>query len=149
MLRPFLMRRAPRDQVDDILQEIMLRLLQRERDNQIDNFSAYVFQTARSVMADRSRRAKVRFHDAHFEMQESHHPVEYVTPERVLFGQETIRRLTTALEEMPDRTRDIFLLHRFEELSYGEIAVQMGISLSAVGKHIIKALRFLAQRDLP
>ncbi len=149
VLRPYVAQHVPRDQVDDILQETMLRLHQRQSQEPIDNFSAYAFQTARSVMADRSRRAKVRWSSAHSELHESDHPVEHLTPERVLFGQEAVRRFVIALEEMPERTRDIFVLHRFEELSYAQIAEHMEVSLSAVGKHMVKALRFLAQRDLP
>ena len=44
---------------------------------------------------------------------------------------------------MPERTRDIFVLHRFENISYGEIAMRMNISVSAVEKHIMKALKLL------
>ena len=46
---------------------------------------------------------------------------------------------------LPERTRDVFMLHRFEQMSYPEIARAFGISVSAVEKHIIKALRRLTE----
>ena len=46
---------------------------------------------------------------------------------------------------LPERTRDVFLLHRFEEMTYSDISQHFGISLSAVEKHMIKALRLLSR----
>ena len=149
LLRPYIARRVPHDDVEDLLQETMLRLHQRKSIEMIENPSAYAFQTARSVMVDRGRRDAVRQRNAHAELEEAHHPIEYATPERVLAGRQALDRLTCALSEMPVRTRDVFVLHRFEEMSYAEIGAHLGISLSAVGKHMMKALCFLAQRGLP
>jgi RNA polymerase sigma-70 factor (ECF subfamily) len=66
-----------------------------------------------------------------------------------LRGREDVDRLVEALAAMPDLTRDAFVLHRFEEMSYDAIADHLGISNSAVGRHLMKAVRFLAARDLP
>ena len=149
LLRPYIARHTSPHDVEDVLQETMLRIHQRRNEEGIDSFSAYAFQTARSVMADRARRDFVRKGRAHTELDEAHHPIELVTPERILAGKETLKRFTTALEDMPERTRHVFILHRFEDMSYADIADHIGVSHSAVGKHMVKALRFLAQRDLP
>lgn len=149
MLRPYVARHVPRDQVEDFLQEIMLRLHQRQSTSPIDNFRAYAFQTARSVIVDRGRRDTVRKQDEHFALTELHHPVDHITPEQVLLGRESLQRLAAALERMPERTRDIFVLQRFEEMSYPAIAEHLEISLSAVGKHMVKALRLLAEEVFP
>lgn len=149
MLRPYVARHVQRDDIEDVLQETMLRLHQRQSDLSVENESAYAFQTVRSVLADRWRRATVRRRDSHTILDEVHHPVDMITPEQVMSGRETMERFVQALEEMPSRTRDIFVLHRFDDMSYTQIADHVGISLSAVGKHMVKALRFLAQKDLP
>ena len=129
--------------VDDAVQDIWLRAHERLADGDIANVAAYLFQTAHSVLADRARRAAVRHQQQHQPMEDHHHPVEGLTPERVLLGRETVRQVADCLGRMPERTRDIFVLHRFEQLSYSEIARNMGISVSAVEKHIMKALRLL------
>jgi DNA-directed RNA polymerase specialized sigma24 family protein len=49
------------------------------------------------------------------------------------------------MEAMPVRTQEIFLLHRFEEMTYPAIAAALGISVSAVEKHIMIALRLLVE----
>jgi RNA polymerase sigma factor (sigma-70 family) len=135
--------RNPAD-VDDAVQDVWIRAHAHLDADRVDNVQAYLFQTAQSVLTDRARRAAVRQEGRHENLTEMNHPVEGITPDRVLIGREAIARIVARLQEMPERTRDIFVLHRFENMSYGEIATRMGVSVSAVEKHIMKALRLLS-----
>lgn len=143
-VRRFLMKRAPIDDVDDLMQDVAIRMHVRRDDGEIANLHGYVFQVAHSVLADRARRDTVRHRHRHDELEDKHHPVEGRSPERVLLGKERWSRLVAAVDELPERTRQAFVLHRFEEMSYAAIARHMGISVSAVEKHIMKAIRILA-----
>ncbi|WP_030539496.1 RNA polymerase sigma factor [Sphingobium sp. DC-2] len=148
-LRRYIAKRADAADVDDLVQDVLLRMHVRGQAEAIDNIEGYLFQVAASVLTDRARRDRTRERSAHCELTESFHPVENRTPERVLRGREDVDRLVEALEAMPDLTRDAFVLHRFEEMSYDAIGEHLGISTSAVGRHLMKAVRFLAARDLP
>ena len=55
-------------------------------------------------------------------------------------------RATAALLELPDRTRIIFVLRRLEGMKYSEIAHKLGISVSAVEKHMLRAMSYLTER---
>lgn len=135
--------RNPAD-VDDAVQDVWIRAHAQIEGGEVGNIQAYLFQTAQSVLTDRARRAAVRQEGRHEGLTEINHPVEGITPDRVLMGKEAMARVVALLQEMPERTRDIFVLHRFENMSYGEIAKRMGVSVSAVEKHIMKALRLLS-----
>lgn len=143
-LRSWLARRL-RNAADteDALQDIWLRSQAHLAGTQVDKPRAYLFQTAHSVLTDRARRAATRHEKAHGPLEEMHHPVEGITPERVLMGKEALAGVAACLAAMPERTRDIFVLHRFEGMSYAQIAKNFGISVSAVEKHIMKALQIL------
>jgi len=143
-VRRFLMKRARPEDVDDLMQDVAIRMHVREGDREIANMEGYVFQVAQSVLTDRARRDKVRQRGQHVTLEENDHPVEGRSPERVLLGKERWSRLIAAVGELPERTRQAFVLHRFEEMSYAAIARHMGISVSAVEKHIMKAIRALA-----
>jgi RNA polymerase sigma factor (sigma-70 family) len=143
-VRRFLMKRAPIGEVDDLVQEVALRMQTRRATDAIDNIEGYLFQVAQSVLTDRGRRDTVRHRSAHDSLEEFHHPVEDRSPERVLQGKEHLAQLIAAMNDLPDRTRLAFVLHRFEEMSYAAIARHMGISVSAVEKHIMKAIKHLA-----
>jgi RNA polymerase sigma-70 factor (ECF subfamily) len=52
-------------------------------------------------------------------------------------------KIIESLNSLPDRCREIFMLSRFEEMSYAEIAERLGISVKTVETQISKALRIL------
>ena len=52
-----------------------------------------------------------------------------------------------ALDAVSRRTRDVFFMQRFDGLSYAQIAQRLGVSISAVEKHIASALTILADAN--
>jgi len=143
-LRRWLTRRVRSEvDVDDALQDIWLRSHRLLAEGEVVNSEAYLFRTASSVLTDRARRSRVRNESQHRPLENIDHPVDEITPDRVLLGKEALAAALEKLQRLPERTRDVFVLSRFEGLSYREIANGMGISVSAVEKHMIKALRHL------
>jgi RNA polymerase sigma-70 factor (ECF subfamily) len=69
------------------------------------------------------------------------------TPDEVLAGDECLRRMREALDAVSRRTRDIFFMQRLDGLSYAQIAQRLGLSVSAVEKHIASALAILAKAN--
>lgn len=125
--------------VDDLVQTLFLRLLDREETHSFDNAEAYIFQTASNLLRDRYRRQATR---RRFEVgrENEGERIEEISPERVLTGREDVRAVQKALLELPERTRTIFMLQRFEHFKYREIADRLGISVSSVEKHMASAL---------
>ena len=58
----------------------------------------------------------------------------------VLESRDTLRRLETAVAQLRPKTRAIFLAHRLDGLSYGEIADLTGLSVKGVEKQMSKAI---------
>ena len=56
------------------------------------------------------------------------------------------RALVEAVDDLPEKTRHAFQLHKLEGLSHAETARRMGISTSTVEKHISSALKTLTRR---
>jgi RNA polymerase sigma-70 factor (ECF subfamily) len=67
------------------------------------------------------------------------------SPEDALHAQELAALVEQTIQKLPERSREAFLLQRQHGLSYGEIAATMGISVSTVEKHMIRALRALRE----
>lgn len=57
-----------------------------------------------------------------------------------------IEKIQILLNQIPERRRKIFTLHKFEERSYKEIAVEMNMSPGAVANQISKTLEFLKKK---
>lgn len=127
----------------DLVQEVFLRLSTRGDANQIEQLRSYAFQVAASVLADRHRRRTVRHADAHIAFDPERTIETEIAPDRILAGREALKAALAALEAMPERTRVIFVLRRMEGMSYRDIAGRLGISISAVEKHMVRAIEHL------
>ncbi len=132
--------------VEDLVQEVFMRLLHRRDLTAIDRPEGYLFETAASVIRDRARKRVVRHAQDHESYDESVHAIEDASLERVSMDREALQAVVRALHELPERTRTVFILHRMEELRQTEIARRLGISVSAVEKHMIKAVAYLMDK---
>ena len=146
-LRGFFAKRvSPHADVDDLVQEVFLRLIRRGNGQPIECVEKYLFQSAANVLRDRYRRQQTRDHDKHESYEDFNYSGSEITPERVLIGRETVSEVAVALNDLPMRTRDVFVLRGLEKYKYDEIARMMNISTRAVEKHMAKALAHLGHR---
>jgi len=137
---------ADRSEIDDLVQDVFLRIVKRGGSQGLENFDGYVFETAASVLKDRFRRRKARHAEAHLTFDPDVHSGTDFGPDAILAGRQALRSTTVALMELPERTRNVFVLRRIEGLSYQEIARRLGLSISAVEKHMVRAARHLMTR---
>jgi len=146
--RYFGARVRPGVDVDDLVQEVFLRLARRADDAELHAIEGYVFAVANSVLNDNHRRTARRL-PAGLGASEglgTRAEPEERSPERILLGLEELDAVERALLELPERTRIVFALNRYEEFTYREIASALGVSTSAVEKHMMRALAHLARR---
>jgi RNA polymerase sigma-70 factor (ECF subfamily) len=129
--------------VEDLVQDVFARIVARDSSEPVTHLGAYVMKTASSVIADNARRRAVRHADLHVPFDPDLHAGEEIGPERVLSGREELDAAAAALLSLPERTRTVFVLRRLEGYRYRDIADHLGISVSAVEKHLVKALRHL------
>lgn len=145
-LMSFFLRRVPDpSEAEDLTQEVFANLA-ASREGATIGVDGYVFQTAANLLRDRQRREKVRsLHRTHLALDESAN-VEALEPPRVVAGRQALDEVAEALDELPTRTRAIFLLFRLEHMKQAEIAQLYGISVSAVQKHLLRAMAHLTSR---
>nr|WP_303657264.1 sigma-70 family RNA polymerase sigma factor [Asticcacaulis aquaticus] len=147
-LRKWLNGRVPPDiDVDDILQETYTRLIMKESVAEILNIRNYVYQVAYSILALHIRRARVVFIDAVSEIEELNVAAIEPSPEDHAGGREELRHLAEAVNRLPGKIREVFLMRRVQEMSQKEVAKTLGLSESTVEKHMSRSL-FLLMRTL-
>lgn len=61
---------------------------------------------------------------------------------------EKMEKIEYLLNQIPQRRKKIFILHKLEELSYKEIALQMNMTTSAVANQISKTLQYLKKNSV-
>lgn len=145
LIRWFARRGVPADSLEDMAHEVFARLA-HGRLRSVETPEAYLFTTASSVMIDRSRRDRVRCRDQHDPIDGIDIRSDAPSPARIFEGKEALTRLSAILDELPERTREIFLLSRLDRLSNTQLAARYGITVSSIEKHMTKALAHLRNR---
>ena len=138
------MKKVSSAEADDLVQEVFARLQARSNGAPLDNVEGYLFRSAANVLISHFRTESGQGWARHRRLDEWMEPPENISPERTLIGKQAIERVIASLEDMPARSREAFLLHRFEELTGPAIAQRMGISVKAVEALISRAMRHVS-----
>ncbi len=125
---------------EELTQDIFMNVWKhREELPSIDNFAGYVYVMTRNRTNSAFRERLLNTSEpARDELEAA-----WLDPARAMEYRQLSDTLMKGIELLPQRRKEIFTLSRFEGKSYQEIADSIGISKSAVNKHIIEALVFL------
>jgi RNA polymerase sigma-70 factor, ECF subfamily len=130
-----------RDLAEDLAQEALARVWQhRQRLDPASSVVSYLYQTARNLAIDELRKVEVRRKWREQEQRLLFDPGEGVTPLQQVENREALDALRRALEALPQRRREAFLLVHVQQLSRGEAAEVMGNSPQTVANQVAAAL---------
>ena len=127
-----------RADVDDLSQEIYLRLLRIERKDLIRSPEALLFRMAANATHEWRLLARNRLPHSAAELGglESNEG----DPGAATWRSEIARELTNALAHLSPKCRAAVVLHRREHMTYSEIGVQLGLSVTMVKKYLAQGL---------
>lgn len=133
------------DDTDDLIQEAFLRLQMYRREREVREPEAFLVRTTLNLSINAGRQRLNRGVHVSSELETAPIIDPRPTPDAIVAAQERLQRLRAGLESLHPRTREVLLLHRVEGYSQGQIAARLGITVSAVEKHIAKAALFLTE----
>ena len=146
-LRLFLMGwSVPRDQVDDLVQELFTRLmgvdgLEQKMSARTGSNRSYLLTMANNMIVDRQRKSQVR--SAYLAEQREIEPrrMDERTPERIVAAQLELEAMRSVIRNMRLNWRVAFVLQRFGNMSYEDIAIHMGVTVRQVERYMVRAMR--------
>jgi len=123
----------------DLVQDLFVRFWRRPL-VQVEELNTYLMRCAGNIAIDhlRSEGTRARLHE---ELIPEELELCSDAPQVALEASNDLRHIEAALRGLPEKTRQIFLLNRIHGRKYGEIAIVMGLSQSAVEKHMMRALQ--------
>lgn len=133
-----------KDEIPDLLQDIYVRVYEAALTQIPQSAKPFVFQTARNLIISRVRHQQVVSIEAVADLETLSLATDEPGPDRNVSARDELRRLQVALDKLPRRAREAFLLRQIEGLSRKEIAVRMGVSEKTVRWHLHEGLRVLA-----
>ncbi|WPQ64632.1 RNA polymerase sigma-70 factor [Chitinophaga sancti] len=126
---------------EDLAQDVFIKIWNRRAELQEVYFKAYLHKAAINMALDYVDKKKRR--GVHMELGEQHEPVQAENPGAGMNLQQTTQHIQQAVDRLPEKCREIFILSRYEELSYKEIAATLNISVKTVENQMVTALKKL------
>ena len=143
----------------DIVQDAMLKLAERYADKPVTEYPMLFQRILQNTMRDFWRRQKVRnlwttllSSFGSNDEGEDRDPLDTIdvedesdNPAAKLERSQTMRLIEKAIEKMPSRQREAFVLRYWEEMDVAETALSMGCSQGSVKTHCSRAVHTLAE----
>lgn len=136
------------DLAADLTQETFLRFAEQQGVGTavVLHARSYLYRMAHNLAVDHIRQKRQKplyaLDDALMEDVASDAP----SPEQVTAGQTELALVRKALSELPERSRQVFVLVRVRGLTYRQAAQELSISDSSVQKHLAKAIQHVMQQ---
>ncbi len=129
-------------EAEEVVQDVFLQFWQKADDINIQiSLKSYLYQAARNrslnIIKHRSVERKYSDHLVN--------NIDFFHEGNHLEMEELQDRIQTAIDTLPEKCREVFILSRFEEKKYKEIADELGISIKTVENQMGKALRVMRQ----
>jgi RNA polymerase sigma factor (sigma-70 family) len=134
-----------RDERDDIRAETYARVYEAAMTQRPQFPKAFLFTTARNLMADKVRRERIVSISSAGESDYLNALVDEISPEHCVSANQELVRLARAFDRLPESCREVIWLRRVHDMTQREVAERLGLTEGAVEKRVAKASRLLAQ----
>lgn len=129
-----------REQAADVVQDTFVRVRRLKDLAGVAQPRAFLYKTAVNLSVDLFRRQRIRAERMTQIDTTEDLPSMATRPDDAVEAKERVQLLHAAIAELPPKCRQVFLLHKFMELSHAEISARLGISKNMVEKHVMKAM---------
>jgi len=131
----------------DVVQEVFTALAEQKEQRSVHtSLQAYLRRSVIHACLNELKKRKVRNeYAAEMRIRLLEKELEHPGSDDLLEGKELTRRLRDAIDELPAKGKEIFLMSRYEGLAHKEIAQRLGVSVRTVETHIYRALKSLQE----
>ncbi len=145
------------EEAEDILQEVWYQLSHMTDLSSIENMSAYLYRIAQNKVIDTYRKKKNEsledyITDSDGESEFSFNELllldQKASSDSALYKEEFWNTLMEALDELPAKQKEVFILHEIEDLSLQEIAYKTGENIKTIISRKGYATKYLRHKLL-
>lgn len=129
----------------EIVQDIFVQLFIKRNEIDTRNLTAYLHTLLRNRIIDCFRKHLSKKKHQHY-LKHTQPAIVHELPEAVMDGKMLEEKIKNAIDQLPEKCREVFILSRLNHLSHQAIAEKLTISVSTVEKHIVKALKIMRKR---
>ena len=127
------------DSAEDVVQESYAALWEKlQEGTDVLNRRAYLYMMVRNRCLDQLRKKGLPT-----ESLKPYDTYGIIDDDDAQERSQTEARLWTAIDSLPEKCREVFILSKRDGLKYEEIADELGLSVNTVRNHISKALKLI------
>lgn len=143
LTRFFARRTGNSEEGQDLMQESFARLIGSGSavSGAVERPEAYLNRVSRNLLRDRAKTNSRR--SSHLHLVADDESLTGPDQQHLLETRDMLRRLEAAMLKLKPKTREIFMAHRLDGLSYAEIAERTGLSIKGVESQMSKAIAHL------
>lgn len=133
------------DVAEDLTQEAFARVYAIQADR-LQSPQSFLYRTAHNLAMDHVRHRKVAAAEPLDDELAGGIRHEAPSAEDEVASRQELDLVRAAIQELPPKCRTVFMMLRFEERSYKEIAHEMALSETMVRKYAVRALQYCQMR---
>jgi RNA polymerase sigma-70 factor (ECF subfamily) len=134
-----------KNEIPDLRQEVYARVYESAVKRIPEKPKHFLFATARNLLIDRARQARVIPIDAASDLDALDPASDTPGPDQIVMARDELRRLQAALEKLSPRCREAVVLGRIQGLSRREIASRMGVTEGTAAQYLAEGICSLVE----
>jgi RNA polymerase sigma-70 factor (ECF subfamily) len=134
-----------KNEIPDLRQEVYTRVYESAVKRIPEKPKHFLFATARNLLIDRARQARVIPIDAASDLDVLDPASDAPGPDQIVMARDELRRLQAALEKLSPRCREAVVLGRIQSLSRREIAQRMGVTEGTAAQYLAEGICALVE----
>lgn len=138
-------RRSRARDVEDLRNNVYIRVLESAQKVRPTIPKAFLFTTARNLLVDRIRRDRVVAIEQIEDAELSSMLIDELSAEQQASGRQRLQQLARIFDRLPQRCREVLWMRRIEGLSQKAVAARLGLADATVEKHLYRALKSLTE----
>lgn len=127
--------------VDDIIQETLVRALESEKLKTINQPEGFLIGIAKNVAREEARRRIALNQQLLEDLELENHIADEPSIDSIVDGRQRMEIFAGAIRKLPPRCARVFVMKHVFGASHKEIAAELGISVSTVEKHVALGLK--------
>ncbi len=130
---------SDQDLAEDLAQDTFIKLWENRAKIDRSTVKSYLYTIAGNLTINYLKRQQLKYKF----INQAEQGREKSNPEFILEMKEYEAKLERVIADMPDGSREVFLMNRLEDIKYKDIAERLGISVKAVEKRMSKAIKII------
>ena len=126
---------------EDVVQEFFVSFWEKKRYKSVtSNLQSYIYRAVKNACLDYLQREKKLIHDIeHLEEQES-------APKANELSIENSQQIYSAINELPEKCKEVFMLCCVSGYTYNEAAEELGLTINTIRTHMVRAFKMLREK---